>query len=179
MAISEGTTDDTNSNNGANGDGSHKRPIRIASASGGFSDRQRAFLSLANCDVDCIIGDWMSECTMTLRGAEKVENQKKGKTDAAGLYDPTFMENLKPALPIMQQKRIKVAVNAGASDTEKLAKLVEEVIKEEGLSLRVGWVGGDEVTDVVNRLIKQGEKFENICTGRELKAWEFDPIYAQ
>ena len=80
----------------------------------------------------------MSECAMTLHGAEKVENQKKGKADAAGLYDPTFMENLRPALPIMQRKGIKVAVNTGASDTEKLAKLVEETIKEEGLSLKVG-----------------------------------------
>jgi hypothetical protein len=70
-------------------------------------------------------------------------------------------------------------VNAGASDTEKLAAVVEEAIKELGLNLKVGWVGGDEVTNVVNKMIKEGEKFENICTGGELKDWGFEPITAQ
>ncbi|EON67605.1 hypothetical protein W97_06973 [Coniosporium apollinis CBS 100218] len=177
--ILNGTPNGTHDAANGHTNGDSKRAIRIAGASGGFSDRQRAFASLAACDVDCIIGDWMSECTMTLHGAEKVSNQKNNVMDAAGLYDPTFMENLRPALATIQEKGIKIAVNAGASDTEKLAKLVEKTIKDEGLDLKVGWVGGDEVTDVVNRLLKQGEKFENICTGGTFDQWGFDPICAQ
>lgn len=42
------------------------RPIKIAGASGGFTDRQRAISSLAKLDVDVIIGDWMSECTVSM-----------------------------------------------------------------------------------------------------------------
>ena len=41
---------------------SQKRGLRIAGCSGGFTDRQRNILSMAKCDVDVIIGDWMSEC---------------------------------------------------------------------------------------------------------------------
>ncbi|KAK2737812.1 hypothetical protein FQN57_007370 [Myotisia sp. PD_48] len=156
-----------------------KRPVRIAGASGGFSDRQRAFEDLANCDVDVIVGDWMSECTMTLHGAEKAENQRACKTDTVGLYDPTFMDNLRPSLATIQQKGIKVAVNAGASDTEKLASVVDAEIKKLGLNLKVGWVEGDEVMDTVNKLLAKGEKFKNICTGGEFKDWGFDPLYAQ
>jgi len=121
-----------------------KRAICIAGCSGGFSDRQRAISSLAkNCDIDCIIGDWLSECTMTFHGAQKVENEKlrdEGKLpeDTAGLFDPTFMDNLVPALPYVKSKGIKIAVNAGASDTGMLAKRVEDEVKRQGLDLKVG-----------------------------------------
>jgi hypothetical protein len=82
-------------------------------------------------------------------------------------------------LPILQEKGIKVAVNAGASDTEMLAKLVDKTIKEQGLRLKVAWVAGDEVLDTMNGMLAKGEKFENICFGGDLKEWGFDPIAAQ
>lgn len=41
---------------------SHKRPVRIAGCSGGFTDRARAITSLAgDPEVDAVIGDWLSE----------------------------------------------------------------------------------------------------------------------
>ena len=33
--------------------------------------------------------------------------------------------------------------------------------------------------DTVNKLLKQGHKFENTCFGGELKDWGFDPVAAQ
>lgn len=160
---------------------SSKRPIRIAGSSGGFTDRQRAIQDLAKCDVDVIVGDWMSECTMSWQGAAKSELVKQGVSDAdrAGLYDPSFMANLTPALPYLQEKGIKLAVNAGASDTEKLARLVAKTVAAEGLGLKVAWIEGDEVMEVVNKLLAKGEKFENICFGGELKDWGFEPVAAQ
>lgn len=126
---------------------STKRPVRIAGSSGGFTDRQRAILDLAKCDVDVIVGDWMSECTMSWHGAAKSELTKKrvSEEERPGLYDPSFMANLTPALPYMQQKGIKMAVNAGASDTQKLAKVVVKAIEKKGLNLKVAWIEGDEV----------------------------------
>jgi len=172
------------SNGHTNGNGtSHKRPIRIAGSSGGFTDRQRAIHSLAQLDVDVIVGDWMSECTMSWHGAAKsaILSSNSDSSSRPGLFDPSFMANVTPALPLLAEKGIKLAVNAGASDTEMLAKEVEKAIKEGGLEgrLKVAWIKGDEVLDVVNRLLKQGEKFENICFGGELKDWGFDPIAAQ
>ncbi|KAK3679184.1 hypothetical protein LTR78_000745 [Recurvomyces mirabilis] len=160
---------------------STKRPIRISGASGGFTDRTRAILSLAHCDVDVIVGDWMSECTMSWHGAAKADLAAKGVSDAdrPGLYDPSFMANLTPALPVLQEKGIKLAVNAGASDTEKLAKVIVEVVKEKGMDLKVAWIEGDEVMEAVNKLLAKGEKFENICFGGELKDWGFEPLAAQ
>ncbi|KAM5341672.1 hypothetical protein ACJ41O_014703 [Fusarium nematophilum] len=164
---------------------STKRAIRIAGSSGGFSDRQRAIGDLArNCDIDCIIGDWLSECTMTLHGAQKTENERMRRAgelrdEPEGLFDPTFMENLAPALPYLKSKNIKVAVNAGASDTEMLAGLVEEEVRRQGLDLKVGWVSGDEVTDTVKRLCENGEEFVSLMTGKTLKEWGHDILCAQ
>jgi hypothetical protein len=169
-------------NGHTNSNGTTKRPLRVAGASGGFTDRQRAIYSLAQCDVDVIVGDWMSECTMSWHGAAKSAILAKGDTsDRMGLFDPSFMANLTPALPLLAEKGIKLAVNAGASDTEMLAKEVVKAIKEGGLEgkLKVAWIQGDEVLDVVNKCLKQGEKFENICFGGELKDWGFEPVAAQ
>ena len=185
MPSANGVVNGSSHNNNNNG----KRPIRIGGASGGFTDRQRAILSLAKCDVDVIVGDWMSECTMSWHGAAKHEimrstkgvadNNNKPASDRVGLFDPSFMGSFTPALPYLQEKGIKVAVNAGASDTEMLAKLVAETVREKGLDLKVAWIEGDDVMETVTRLMKKGERFENICFGGELKDWGFEPVAAQ
>lgn len=159
-----------------------KRPIRIGGASGGFTDRQRSILSFArDNDVDVIIGDWMSEMTMQWHGAAKADAAKAGQAPSSGLgaFDPSFMGTFAPALPYLQKRRVKVAVNAGASEPDKLADLVIKSIKEQGLDLKVAWIQGDEVLDIVQRLLKGGEKFENICFGGNLEDWPFEPIAAQ
>ncbi|EOO00590.1 putative duf1446 domain protein [Phaeoacremonium minimum UCRPA7] len=96
-----------------------------------------------------------------------------------GLFDPTFMENLAPALPDISRKGIKVAVNAGACDTRLLARLVEDEVKKQNLPLHVAYVEGDEVTGTVNKLIGEGEAFLSLMTGEVLQNWGYTPIYAQ
>ncbi|CAK7231960.1 hypothetical protein SCUCBS95973_008100 [Sporothrix curviconia] len=174
----------TNGTNGALPARTHKRPLRTAGASGGFSDRQRAIRDLAALNIDVIVGDWLSECTMTLHGAQKVDNERlraEGKLleEPVGLFDPTFMENLSPALPDIARKGIKVAVNAGASDTQLLARQVQAEINRQGLGLKVAYVEGDEVTDTVNRLIKADEPFPSLMTGEPLSDWGYTLLYAQ
>jgi hypothetical protein len=119
---------------------------------------------------------------MSWHGAAKSALVAKGDTEErAGLFDPSFMANVTPALPLLAEKGIKLAVNAGASDTEMLAETMVKAIAEAGLTekLKVAWIQGDEVMDTVNKLLKQGEKFENICFGGELKDWGFNPVAAQ
>lgn len=100
-----------------------------------------------------------------------------GQMDA---YEPTFLEALEPALPAIAKYRIKVAVNAGASDTQKLHEVVTKMVKAKGFNLSVAWISGDEVLPQLLAAQKRGESpFENICTGEQLDNWEFEPIYAQ
>ncbi|KJX93837.1 DUF1446 domain-containing protein [Zymoseptoria brevis] len=152
------------------------RPIRIAGASGSASDRRHAIAMFAknhpNDPIDVIIGDWMSEANMTSRGVMKTEN-------AGPAYEPSFLESLIPALPDIAKYKIKVAVNAGASDTQLLSKTVTDLVKQQGLGLKVAWVSGDEVLPVVQKARQQGAKFENVSTGEVLDDWKFEPVYAQ
>lgn len=121
----------------------------------GVYDRKRAIHDLAkNEDLDFIVGDWMSEASMTLRGADKY-----GKNEASLVakgYEPYFLEQLEPALPFLAKKGIKLCVNAGGSDVQGLASAVQALIKVHGLGLSVGYVDGDDVTDIVFDLIKNG-----------------------
>jgi hypothetical protein len=126
-----------------------------------------------NDPIDVIIGDWMSEANMTARAWSK--------TDAVGeAYEATFLEALIPALPHIAKHRIKVAVNAGASDTKKLYEIVTKLVKERGLDLSCAWISGDEVLPAVLKAKEEGKsKFENVYTGEMLDEWKFEPIYAQ
>ncbi|KAH0845339.1 hypothetical protein FOPE_11287 [Fonsecaea pedrosoi] len=158
--------------------GSPRRPVRIAGASGGVYDRKRAIHDLAkNEDLDFIVGDWMSEASMTLRGADKY-----GKNEASLVgkgYEPYFLEQLEPALPYLEKKGIKLCVNAGGSDVEGLALAVRALIKRLGHNLSVGYVDGDDVTETVFDLMKKKERFVNLSTGKPLSEWGLEPICAQ
>ncbi|KAK5165397.1 uncharacterized protein LTR77_008926 [Saxophila tyrrhenica] len=126
-----------------------------------------------NDPIDVIMGDWMSEANMTARATLKTD-------DGGDAYEPTFIESLEPALKDIARHGIKVAVNAGASDTKRLSEVVTEMVKKKGLDLKVAWISGDEVLPAVQKAQKEGKsKFENICTGEVLDEWKFKPIYAQ
>ncbi|ORY69037.1 uncharacterized protein BCR38DRAFT_363932 [Pseudomassariella vexata] len=149
--------------------------LRVASASGSVTDRRHAFAELAkNEDVQFIVGDWMSEYNMTTRAGGKVTSN-----GASSEFETSFLEALEPALPYLQSRGIKVAVNAGASDTQKLYQVVVDKVKAAGLNLQVAWVGGDEVMDAVQSAIKLGQDFKSLTTGQKLSDWGFEPIYAQ
>ena len=127
-----------------------------------------------NDPIDVIMGDWMSEANMTSRAASKTDNE------SVPAYEPTFIESLDPALPHIAKYKIRVAVNAGASDTKLLHKVVTDMVKKKGLDLKVAYITGDEVLPAVQKAQKEGKsKFENICTGELLSDWKFEPIYAQ
>ena len=135
-----------------------------AGSSGGFSDRVRAIADLAkNDDVDIIVGDWLSEMTMTLHGTGKVKKQQElaGKHLSFeeevqnAMFAENFLDCFDPAIEHIARRGIKLAVNAGASDTEVLAKLVKKRVEERGYNLKVAWVEGDEVTGAVRGLMEK------------------------
>lgn len=75
------------------------------------------------------------------------------------------MESIEPALEDLAARKIKIAVNAGASDTKKLHDAVSSVIQEKDLDLKVAWVEGDEVSDLLQQAVNAAEEFCNLTTG--------------
>jgi hypothetical protein len=143
----------------------HTRPsstANIASASGSVADRRYEFAELAKHEnVDFIVGDWMSEHNMTTRGGSKAGGVDSQKSE----YEECFLESILPALEHLDARGIKVAVNAGASDTEKLHDFLVQTIAERGLGLKVAWVEGDEVFESVQRSRANGIEFRSLTTG--------------
>lgn len=139
-----------------------EKPLRIASASGSVTDRRHALADLAkNEDVEFIVGDWLSEYNMTTRGGAKVDSD--GASDE---FETSFLEALDPALVHLDSGKARLVVNAGASDTKKLHDIVVEKVAAAGLDLKVAWIGGDEVFDVVNKAISQGDVFKSLTHGK-------------
>ncbi|KAK6227381.1 hypothetical protein QIS74_00936 [Colletotrichum tabaci] len=154
----------------------HLRPLRVASASGAVTDRRHGFRALAELeeDIQFIVGDWMSEMNMTVRAAGKVDSN-----GASDKFEKAFLEGIEPALPHLASRGIKVAVNAGASDAQKLCSVLADKIEAQGLGLRVAWIGGDEVIDLVRQDAQNGAEFRSLTTGQKLSEWGFEPLYAQ
>lgn len=165
-----------------------KRPVHVAGASGGFSDRVRAISSLAqNEAVDVIVGDWLSEMTMTIHGTGKIRAQELYANKQMSweeqvknaMFAENFMDCFLPAIDNIARRGIKLAVNAGASDTEILAKVVKEKALEAGHNLKVAWIEGDDATGAVKAMITEGEQFRSLMHDRSVKEWGLDPVCAQ
>ncbi|KAF7328073.1 hypothetical protein MKEN_00388400 [Mycena kentingensis (nom. inval.)] len=154
-----------------------KRAIRIGGASGSAMDRRIGFAQLASGHpgdpVDVIIGDFMSEGNMTGLAARKVSSARPA-------YDATFLEALGMALDDIARNGIKVVVNAGGTDTERLHQAVLALLKKRNVSLSVAWISGDEVLPVLlQRAEENPDAFTNSHTGEQLSSWPHKPIYAQ
>lgn len=158
--------------------GDAKRPIRIAGASGGVFDRFRAIEDFSkDGDIDVIFGDWMSEISMTMRGAQKLEAVNAGLESQA--YENSFILALKPGIKNIAKNGQKVVVNAGACDTAAMAKAVQQLCVDEGTDLKVSYVLGDDVTEEFKKLLAAGEKFPSLPSDTPIRDWAHEPLCAQ
>jgi hypothetical protein len=80
-----------------------------------------------------IIADFMSEFNMATAAGRRVDQAP----DAAPAYDLSFLEALAPALNDLAKHGIKLAVNAGVTDTEGLYNAVTGLVQLKGLDLKV------------------------------------------
>ncbi len=91
---------------------------------------------------------------------------KKSASKPSGvLYERTFLEALSPALSNIAKYRIKVAVNAGASDTKGCCEAVRKMVKEQGLEgkLNLAWIEGDDVLPLIrSKLSPKTSKWQGI-----------------
>jgi Acyclic terpene utilisation family protein AtuA len=100
-----------------------------------------------------------------------------GATDA---YEKTFLSSLEPVLPEIAKRGIKVAANAGSSNTKALYDALVALLREKMIPLNVAWVDGDQVLDTVKQILAdKSSDLQNLCTGQRLEQWKHEPISAQ
>lgn len=89
------------------------------------------------------------------------------------------MDCFMPAIDDLARRKIKLAVNAGASDAEILAKLVQKKVKERGHDLKVAWIEGDDATGAVKAMLQKGEGFRSLMHNKSVQEWGLEPVCAQ
>lgn len=144
------------------------RPVRIANFAGAMGDRFSAFEEAVQGEpVDVVIGDSMAEITMSMVVAGFHENREARR----GFFSEFFLRQLRPQLPAVAEKGIKVVTNAGIYHPAGLAEAIRTEVAALGLSLKVAYVTGDDLTDTAKDLIADGQ-LNHLESGAPL---EIDP----
>ncbi|KAL4957311.1 hypothetical protein BDW69DRAFT_191742 [Aspergillus filifer] len=167
-----------------------KTSALLLRASGSASDRRHAIAEFARNypqdPVDVIIADFMSEANMAVGAGRRIDQEHtRSKSSAEDSnsspgYEMSFLLALQPALENLAKYGIRLAVNAGNTDTKGLYEVVMQMVGAKGLDLKVAWVSGDEVLSTVQTaLASRKSTFKNIYTGEVLSDWSFEPIFAQ
>ena len=60
----------------------------------------------------------------------------------SAMFAENFIDCFEPAIPYLAKNRVKLAVNAGASDTEILAQYVKKMCEDAGHPMKVAWIEG-------------------------------------
>lgn len=123
---------------------------------------------------------------MTMHGPKAIQNKEQmlqahtleDKLKVA-MFAENFMDCFMPAIPDLAKNGTKLAVNAGASDTEILAQLVDKKVKEAGYNLKVAWIEGDDVTGAVKGMLNKGEGFRSLMHNKSVDEWGLEPVCAQ
>lgn len=115
--------------------------LNLPGASGSASDRRHAIAEFArhhpSDPVDVIIADFMSEFNMATAAGRRVDRASASNTPTPPAYDLSFLEALEPALEDLAKHGIKLAVNAGVTDTKGLYNVVMRMVQAKGLDLKV------------------------------------------
>jgi Acyclic terpene utilisation family protein AtuA len=134
--------------------------LRIANCSGFFGDRISAAREMVEGGpIDVLTGDWLAELTMYILHKTK---------ERSGGYARTFLQQLEEVLPTCAERGIVVVSNAGGLNPEGLAAAVRELVRRQGVAVRVASVSGDDITERVPRLMAEGHPFANLDTGEPL-----------
>ena len=149
-----------------------KNPVRIANFSGYYGDRYTAIDEAMTGDpIDVLMGDFLAEVTLASLSTRYKEDTTRG-------YVEYFLDQIKPHLPAIAERGIKVVTNAGGFNPAAMAVVLRELVAESGADLKVAHVEGDNVFEQLGDLQKEGNLLQNLDTGEPLSSWGFEPIAA-
>ena len=135
-----------------------KHVVRVGCGAGFSGDRlEPAVLLLEKGNLDYLVLECLAERTIALA-------QKRKAADPAKGYDPLLERRAKMLLPLLKQHGVKLITNMGAANPIAAADKIIEIAKQQGLSLKVAAITGD---DVISNITGQEPGME---TGQPLAA---------
>lgn len=117
------------------------RSVRIGNCSGFYGDRSTAMTEmLEGGPLDVLTGDYLAELTMLILARQKKKDPTTG-------YARTYLQQVTDNLALALRKGVRLVSNAGGMNPEALAQAITAMAAEQGLTAKVAWVDGDDITD--------------------------------
>jgi hypothetical protein len=130
-----------------------KETVRIGGATASFSDTALSVPQLLEAgDLDYLVFDYLAEGSMGIFG------RMQAADPAAGFGTDFLTVHVGPYLHEIAAQGVKVVANAGGVNPSGLAAALEALIAQEGLSLKVAHVEGDDLRDRVAELRAAGHR---------------------
>jgi hypothetical protein len=149
-----------------------RRAVRIGNCSGFYGDRLAAAREMVDGGpIDVLTGDYLAELTMLILW------KAKQKDPAAG-YAKTFLTQVEDVLGTCLECGIRIVSNAGGLNPAGLAGQLSDLATRLGLTAKIAYVDGDDLTDRVDELTAAGYPLANLDTGRSLAAAGVKPVTA-
>ena len=129
------------------------KKIRIGGASGFWGDASLASAQLVSKgNVNYLVSDYLAEITMSIMARARAKNEKLG-------YATDFIQDLiAPNLSEIDRKGIKIISNAGGVNPLACAEIVENLISDAGVNLKVATILGDDLITRIEELSDQNYK---------------------
>ncbi|MCW5651876.1 MAG: DUF1446 domain-containing protein [Ramlibacter sp.] len=124
--------------------------VRIGGASGFWGDSRVGAPQLVAAGVDYLVFDYLAELTMSILAAARRKNPALGY--ATDFVDVTLRSVLKDVL----DRNIRVISNAGGVNPQACAQAIRALAAQQGLSVRVAVVLGDDVMPLLPQLREEG-----------------------
>jgi len=128
-----------------------EKVVRIGGASGALNDSAIAVPGLLKVEgLNYLAFDYLGEGAMGIF-------RRMRQADPASGFLPDFVDiHIGPYLKELKARGIRVTANAGGMNPEGLAELIRQRGREQGLTLRVATVTGDDVEHLVPQLRAEG-----------------------
>lgn len=138
-----------------------KRVVRVGGASGYWGDSAEAARQLVEKgDVNYLVFDYLAEVTMSILVRARAKAPDTG-------YARDFVDLvMKPLLPEIHRRGIRVIANAGGVNIPACASALAKVAEEAGLKLRIATVTGDDLTGRADEL--RGHDVRDLTTGKPM-----------
>ena len=127
------------------------KTVRIGGASGYWGDTAAAPRQLVDKgNVHYLVLDYLAEVTMAILA------RQRQRSDQAGYATDFVTAVMKPLLPKIAAKKIKVIANAGGVNLAACRAALEKVAIEAGITLKIGTVEGDDLLPAIPKLRERG-----------------------